>query len=187
MEVIETYANGNELINGLRKQQPDVLLTDLQMPGELYGLELIKYIRTQYPQLPILVLSGQESVYNVRDIMAQGCKGYLLKNTADQDMLIEAIESVFNGNVYLDASLKEELFKDLLNIGNRKTGMDYMLTQRQVEIIDLLSKGLSSPQIADKLYISVRTVDSHRHRIMQKLDVNNVTNLINKAKELHLI
>ncbi len=188
VEVIATYTNGFDLMEGLKTQQPDVLLSDLHMPGKLSGLHLIRTIRRQYPDLPILILSAQEaSAFNVEDIMAEGCSGYLYKNTTDTELLIKAITEVYYGNTFLEPALKDQLLQSVFR-KKRQTGeLKSIISQRQVSIIKLLSEGCTSQEIAQKLYLSVRTVDSHRHRIMQKLDVRNVAGLLKKAKELNLL
>jgi len=187
IEVIATYFSGDDLLAGLEKLQPDVLLTDLQMPGKMYGINLIRTIRKLYPALPVLVLSGQETLFNVKDIMEQGCKGYLLKNTTDQDMLVHAIKTVYYGELFLESSLKNELLRNILKNQKELEETTGIITQRQIEIIQLLADGYSSQQIAEQLYLSVRTIESHRHRLMQKLNVNNVTGLLKKAAELRLL
>lgn len=187
IEVSATYGSGDDLLTGLEQEQPDVLLMDLQMPGKLYGTELIRTIRRLYPDLPILVLSGQEALFNVKDVMAQGCKGYLLKNTTDQKMLVEAIKTVYYGDIFLESSLKDELLRGILKNRKAQEQAADIFTRRQVEIIQLLAEGNSSQQIAEKLYLSVRTIESHRHRLMQKLEAGNVTSLLKKATELGLI
>ncbi len=187
VEVLATFSSGRDLMEGLQLQQPDVLLTDLQLPGRLSGIELIKTLRKSWPDLPILVLSGQEAIFNVQDIMAQGCKGYLLKHTTDQDMLVQAIKEVYAGGLFLEPSLKNEFLRRVLKANKETEQITRMISQRQIEIIKLLAVGYSSQEIADKLYLSVRTIDSHRHRIMQKLDVKNVAGLLKKAAELNLL
>ncbi len=188
VEVIATYSNGVELLEGLQSKQPDVLLTDLSMPGKVSGLDLIRAVRKQYPVLPILVLSAQDSsVHNIEEIMAQGCNGYLLKNTTDPDLLIRAITEVYEGKTFLEPHLKDQLLQSVFKKKREIQELKSIISQRQVDIIKLLAEGCTSQDIADKLFLSVRTVDSHRHRIMQKLDVKNVASLLKKAKELNLI
>lgn len=187
IEVIATYNSGDELLEGLKTGLPDVLLTDLQMPGNLSGSELIRTLRQSYPELPILVLTAQEAIFNVKDIMAHGCNGYLLKNTTDLNLLVQAIEQVYYGELFLEPTLQKKLLKVVLNNNAEKEKATQVITQRQVEIIRLIAEGLSSAQIAEKLFVSVRTIETHRQRIMQKLDVSNVTGLLRKAKEIGII
>ncbi len=187
IEVTATYFSGDDLLAGLEHTQPDVLLMDLQMPGKIYGRELVQVLRRSWPQIPILILSGQEALFNVKDIMALGCRGYLLKNTTDQDMLVQAIETVHYGEIFLEPSLKDELLRGILKDQKEREDATDVFTQRQIEILQLLANGYSSQQIAEKLFLSVRTIESHRHRMMQKLDAGNVTLLLKKATALGLI
>ncbi len=187
IEVIATYNNGDDLMAGLRKELPDVLLTDLKMPGKLQDMELVYALRELYPDLPVLILSGQEASFKIREVMAQGIKGYLLKNTTDQDMLVHAIEQVHYGEIFLEPSLKTLLLKEVLQQQNESKKAARIITQRQVEIIKLIAKGYTNQQIADQLFLSIRTIESHRLRIMQKMDVSNVTTLLKKASDLGLI
>ncbi len=187
IEVIATYNSGDDLLEGLKKGLPDVLLTDLQMPGSYSGIDLIRILRQSYPQLPILVLTAQEAIFNVKDIMAHGCNGYLLKNTTDLNMLVQAIEQVHDGELFLEPSLQKKMLKAVFHSHSEKEKPAQIITQRQVEIIRLIAEGNSSPQIAEKLFVSVRTIETHRQRIMQKLDVSNVVSLLKKASELGIL
>jgi len=187
IEVIATYASGSELLEGLKRQQPDVMLTDLQMPGKISGMMLIRNIRQEYPDIPILILSGQEAVYNVRDMMQHGCMGYLLKNTTNQQMLIQAIETVYKGELFLEPALKNELLQDILTGKKNKSATATSLSRREKEVLNLIAQGYSSQEIAEKLYLSIRTIDSHRLSLLQKLNVKNATALLRKAIDLGLV
>lgn len=187
IEVIATYTSGMELFEGLHTTKPDVILTDLQMPGKLYGLELIRQLRKHYPEIPILILSGQEALFNVQDMMAQGCAGYLLKNTTDRDMLVQAIEQVYKGELFLETTLKNNLLKTVLKNKDEAEKMDTIISRREKEVLQLISKGYSSQQIADELSLSIHTINSHRLSLLQKLEVKNAVALLKKATEMRLI
>ncbi len=187
IQVIATYSSGGELLEGLKTIQPDVILTDLQMPGSPHGVELIRSLKKQYPDIPVLILSGQEALFNIQDMMAQGSNGYLLKNTTDRDMLVYAIEQVYKGELFLEPSLKNQLLNQVFRARNEKEKVNTSISSRQKEILALLEKGYSSQQIADTLHLSVRTVESHRLSLLQKLEVKNALALVSKAKELGLL
>ncbi len=187
IEVIATYSSGDELLEALKKEQPDVLLTDLQMPGKVYGIDLIRALRRLYPEVPILILSGQEVVFNVQDVMEQGCKGYLLKNTTNPEMLVRAIETVYKDELYLEPALKDQLLKAVLKARKEKEEMTHLISRREKEILKLIAMGNTSQEMADKLYLSVRTIENHRLRLLQKLEVKNVAGLLSKAAELDLL
>ncbi len=187
IEIIATYTNGSELLEGLKTRQPDVLLTDLQMPGKIFGIDLIRAIRRLYPDLPVLVLSGQETLFNVQDIMAQGCKGYLLKNSTDPEMLVHAIEEVYNDQLFIEPSLRDKLLQGVFKAKKETEEVNSFLSRREKEILKLIAIGHSNQEMADKLYLSIRTIESHRLRLLQKLDVKNVAGLLKKAADMGLL
>lgn len=188
ISVMATCTHGEELLELLQASElPDVLLIDLHMPGKVSGKSLIRTLKQHYPKLPILVLSGEETLYNVREVMEAGSNGYLLKNSTDILMLMKAIYTVYNGALFLEPALKDDILRSVLRKQKEQEHIKDVFTRRQVEIIKLLSEGFSSQQIAGQLHLSVRTVESHRHRLMQKLNTNNVTGLLKKANELGLI
>jgi DNA-binding NarL/FixJ family response regulator len=187
IEVVATYSSGKALLDGLKVFLPDVILTDLQMPGKVYGIDLIRNIRATYPQTPILILSGQEALFNVQDMMAEGCMGYLLKNATDQEMLVQAIEQVYKGELYLEPLLKNELLREVFKIKKERNRVNSTLSRREKEVLVLIAKGYSSQQIADELFLSIRTIDSHRISLLQKLNVKNVATLLRKALATGLI
>lgn len=187
IEVIATYFSGQELMLGLKVLKPDVLLTDLQMPGKLLGIDLIRAIRRLHPELPILVLSGQEALFNITEVMEAGCKGYLLKNTTDPEMLEQAIVDVYKGGIFLEPSLRDELLRGILKTKKENEAIASIVSRREIEILELIKAGYTSREISDKLYLSIRTIESHRHRLLQKLDAKNVVELLKKATELGLL
>jgi len=185
--VIATYSSGTDLLEGLKEMQPDVMLTDLQMPGKLHGLELVRALRKQYPDIPILILSGQEALFNIQDMMAQGCAGYLLKNTTSREMLVQAIEQVYKGALFLEPSLKNELLRNVLKAKKETEHKTASISRREKEVLELIAKGYSSQQIADELCLSIRTIDSHRLSLLHKLNARNATGLVKRAMDLGLL
>lgn len=184
IKVVATCHSGTDLLNGLGTWQPDVILTDLQMPGKLKGLELINSLKKYYPDIPVLVLSGQEALFNVQDMMVGGCAGYLLKNNTDRDMLVDAIERVHKGELYLEPSLRNDLMRSVLKTKKEIGSVAATISRREKEVLQLIRKGYSSQQIADELCLSVRTIDSHRLSLLQKFQVKNAVALITKAGEM---
>lgn len=187
IEVVATYGSGPDLLHGLEEVRPDVLLTDLQMPGKPSGAELIRAIRKKYADLPILVLSGQEALYHVHDIMAQGCMGYLLKNTTDPDMLVDAIEQIYRGNIFLEPSVRNEVLRSVLKTKQDTVRTTAAISRREREVLELIAQGYSSQEIADHLNLSVRTIDCHRLSLLHKLDAKNATGLVKKATDMGLL
>jgi DNA-binding NarL/FixJ family response regulator len=178
IHLIDTYLNGSLLMEGLTKQIPDVLLLDIQLPGKT-GDELAPVILKKYPAVRILTLTNFDSTLHASNMLRQGVHGFLIKN-ADETVLIEAIETVYRGETFLEDSMKEKLHD--LNIRITKAvSSKSMLTPREKEILQLIVDGLTSQEIAEKLFLSQNTVENSRASIMLKMDVKNVAVLIKKA------
>ncbi len=183
IHIVGTYKNGTELINGLQVQQADVLLLDLQLPDR-NGNELVPVILQQYPGIHILILSGIESSPYIKEMMQRGCKGYLLKSNTDQATLIDAINEVYNGGIYLEHSLKEQLLHEMLVAKRKSDKLNPKITQREKEVLNLIMSELTNQEIADRLYISLRTVETHRYNLLQKLNVKNTAGLLRVARQM---
>ncbi len=184
IEICGVYESGIDLLNGLEKVQPDVLLLDIHMPGK-NGLELALIIKKKYPEVRILVLTGAEEMNDVKKMIQAGCLGYLYKRTTDQKSLIHAIEQVYAGELYMESSLQKNYMRSLLKLKDQAE-KGPKLTQRELEILRLIMEEYSSAQIAEKLFISERTVENHRFSIMQKLDAKNTVGLVKMAIQLGL-
>lgn len=171
--------NGKEVLQNLEHfPEPDVLLLDIQMP-ERDGMETCKIIHQQYPAIHIIALTNFEDAFYVRNMMKNGAQGYLLK-TADIEVLVKAIETVYEGEVFFDEAIKSKLIQDSL-FGKRRTGLTPMLTRREKEVLKFIIDEYTNPQIADKLFLSLRTVEKHRTSLLQKLGVKNTAGLVKEA------
>jgi DNA-binding NarL/FixJ family response regulator len=180
-KVITTASNGKELLKSLEIVEPDIVLLDIDMPV-LNGIETLKEIKKHYPGIKTIILTMHEEKSLVKKMTDLGANGFLFKNS-DIEELIIAMESVMNGIPYFSVSLRNELINNDL-IGNNESNIDSkksLLTEREIEIIKLIVEGLSNKEIADKLFISPRTVDTHRTNLMKKLEVNNVAGLVRYA------
>lgn len=183
LEVIDTYKDGPQLLAGLAHRQPDVLIMDIQMPGE-DGISLCKKVTAAWPAVKVIVFTNCHDRHYVQRMLQQGAAGYLLK-TADGHIIKTAIDTVMAGNQYIHEELKDQLFQQLIT--NKKTDpYAPSLTKREREIIALIVQGLSNQEIADRLFLSVRTVENHRFNLIQKLDVKNTAALVKRAIELGL-
>ena len=172
-----------EVIDKLREQPVDVLLTDVMMPG-INGTMLAKNVRESFPDIKILALSmsGEGDVINEM-INDADISGYVLKNIGKQE-LIRAIEKIAGGNVYFSEEVIEELKRTSMR---RKQNEDAHLTDREVEIIRLIEKEYNNRQIAEALFISERTVETHRKNIFRKTNTNSVIGLVKYAYEHKLV
>ena len=184
MEIIGSYNDGGQLLAGIAKKQPDVLLLDIQMPGQT-GDELADIIRTKYPLIRMLALTNLDNVYYIHSMLRNGVLGYILKTTKG-NILLEAIRTVNSGEQYLEPVLKEKMAADALQIKNDSRA-EPILSRRETDVLQYIASNLTSQQIADKLFVSKRTIDSHRLNLMMKLDVKNGAALIKKAILLGLV
>lgn len=171
-EVIYTCDNHIDLLKKMADQQPDILITDISMPG-MNGVELSKMIKNNYPKVKIMVMSSYSNVLSDKEIDA-----YLLKDT-DSDILIESIKKVVleNKKVFYQDFKPSEILEFNKNI----------VSKREKEIINLISNGYTSDDISLKLHISKHTIETHRKNIFMKLQVNNIAALVKKAIALGLI
>lgn len=178
LEVIAKYRTGIDLLDGLKTQQPDVLLLDIQFP-DTTGNELVRLIAPRYPQIRILVLSSVDNIFDITDMMQNGCAGYVLKNV-DLPILVEAIEKVHSGAEFLEPAIKEQLLKAMLHPAPKKN-ISQQLTAREQKILDLIAKGHTNRDMAQMLFLSYRTIQNNRLTLYQKFGVHNTAELIKEA------
>lgn len=184
IKVTHTYLDGSTLLEGLRQQQPDVLLMDIQLP-DIPGEELAMMVHQTWPEVRILVITSQDATVQIKRMLRIGCKGYLLKNT-DIDTLVGAIEEVYQGNEFIEPSLKERMLRNLIHFRKPEQKAP-TLTRRELEILQLIIAEHTNQEIADKLFLSLRTVEKHRFSLLQKLDARNTAGLVKTAIEMGLI
>lgn len=176
--------SGNELLDHLQTAVPDVLLMDIQMPG-INGIDLCKQVLRLHPQIKIIAFSSFDDSNYVKQIFRSGAKGYLLKN-ADKQTIAKAIEAVVRDEEFMDETIKNILLQETIT-GQRRSIYEVPLTKREKEILKLIAEGQSNQEIADKLFISLRTVETHRLNINQKLGVKNTAGLVKEAVKRGLI
>jgi DNA-binding NarL/FixJ family response regulator len=184
INVSNTYSCGKDLLQGLKDSLPDVLILDIQLPDQ-NGEELTKIIRKTYPQINILAMTSIDTPILIKNMLKAGCLGYLLKN-ADRQSLIAAIETVYRGEQFITPAIKELLFQDMLGV-RRQANARVVLTRREKEILQLIAIENTSQEIADKLFLSLRTVENHRKNMLQKFDVKNMVGLVKKSMEYGLL
>lgn len=179
-----TYNNGNSLLDGLKQDgEPDVLLLDIQLP-DITGDELTPLILKKHPGVRILILTNFDSALYVNNMLRRGVHGYLLK-TSEKEVLIQAIETVFQGGSYIEARLLEKI-QQLEEREQKAVSSKSTLTNREKEILQYIVNGETCPEIAEKLFLSVNTVENYRVRILVKLEVKNTAALVKKALTLGL-
>ena len=176
-EVIEQLERGEELIQRLDELSPDLIIVDVSLPG-MSGLELVKHIISQKEDQKMLVVSRHdESLYAERVIRA-GAKGYVMKLEASE-VVLKAVRKVMNGSIYVSEEVSERLLLGMAR--GQKEVMESpieKLSDRELEVFELTGKGNSTRDIAEKLHLSVKTVESYRARIKTKLNLKNATELM---------
>ncbi len=176
VEVVGEANNGSEAITMLEDLKPDILICDISMP-DFNGIELLKKLEDTGQEVKVLILSMHKDSEYIMKSFEHGALGYLPKN-ADESELLKAIETIHKGERYITQEVSNVLAQSMLA---SKSTVKYNLTSREKEIINNLVKGLSNKQIAAELFISIRTVDTHRTNIMKKLKVKNVASLVKLA------
>jgi len=177
LDVVGEAADAEQAVDGVAELQPDVLLLDVVMPGRS-GIEALADLRAASPETRVLVLSMQDDPSYVRQAFAAGAHGYLLKEAADAD-LVQAIHDVAAGHKYVHPSLGARLAALEAEAQNRAETDP--LSEREHEVLRLLALGHTNQEIATLLFISVRTAESHRARIMQKLRLSTRAELVRYA------
>ncbi len=183
--VSRTYTTGTHLLEGLKTQRPDVLLLDLLLQ-DYKGKDLATLIHKHYPSVKILVITSLDAPTHIKSLMRIGCSGYILKNT-DVKQLVDAIKEVYKGGTYIQPDLKEQMINNMLQFKNSAKILLPKLTVREKEVLALIVEEYTNHEIAEKLSLSLRTVENHRFSIMNKLDVKNSVGLVRAAIELGLI
>jgi len=169
--------NAASCMDFLKQHQPDAILMDVNLPDKS-GTELCQEVKKLYPSVCILGLSTFNQHAVVRNMMDNGASGYVLKN-ATKDELLEAIGLVINGETYFSQEVVHSL--------NEPQPQQPVITRREKEVLQLIAEGLTNGQIADKLFISIPTVNTHRKSIIEKFDVKNTAALIGKAVKLGIV
>lgn len=187
IEILAEVESGTEAVAKTQSLSPDIVLMDIQMPG-LNGIEATKQIKQLAPDTAVLALTMYEDDQYFFEMLHAGASGYVPKRAAP-DELLTAIRAVGRGEVYLYPSLASRLVQDYLkraDSGDQPLIYDD-LTPREREVLTLIAEGLTNPEIAERLVISVKTVDRHRENIMRKLNLHSRIDLVKYALRIGLI
>jgi DNA-binding NarL/FixJ family response regulator len=179
VEVVAEASSAEELLSVLESVTPDLVITDIQMPG-IDGLEAVARIRRGHPTLPVLVLSMHDTADFVQRAIANGANGYLMKNAAPSELQY-AVQAMLATGSYVNDKVVRMLLERV------DTCAADGLTDRQIEILSMLARGLSSKEIGYELGLSPKTVDVHRARIMERLEVWDVASLTRYAVRRGLV
>lgn len=189
INVVATVNNGQKVLDFIKHKSVDIILLDIDMPI-LNGLDCTKMILEDYPNQKVVILSMHQDKYVIKKAVDIGAKAYLIK-TIDHKELVFALEKINSGESYFNADVTQVLLSKE-KITTPKTSLQNAhlvdeLTKREKEIIKLICSGLNNSQVGEKLFISSKTVDTHRTNIMRKLDIHNVVGLVKFAFQHNLI
>ena len=186
--VVGEADDGEKVLPLAKELNPDILILDINMP-KLNGIEAAKAVREEMPNIKILILSMYENENYIFDAIAAGINGYIPKSS-DIDELLRAIKAIANGEEYFPPHISKIIIQNYLAKSQWTTGEisnASLLTRREKEILVLIARGLTSHEIAEKLYISYFTVGKHRKNLMKKLKLKNTAELVNYAIKEGLI
>jgi DNA-binding NarL/FixJ family response regulator len=189
IEITGEAATGVELWKLLENEQPDIILMDISLP-DTSGIELTRLISERYPWIKVLILSMFTDESFINQAIKSGAKGYLHKNTTREEMLI-AIDTVYSGNDFYSDNISKIILKSYIEKAKVKSdeiqNPHEVLSKREIEILRMFAEGFINKEIADKLFISIRTVESHKNHIMQKLNLKTQVELVKYAIKHNLI
>ena len=179
--------NGRELVRLVAEMQPDVVMTDIKMPG-MDGIEAAKLLMQRYPQLKIIALSMFDEENLIVDMLEAGAKGYLLKN-ADKQEILDAINNVYEDKTYYcrhtSARLASMIVKSKFNPHKKVEPVNF--NDREKEIIRMICQQCTTQEIGEKLFLSKRTVEGYRTKILEKMNVKNTAGVVIFALRHHII
>lgn len=176
--IVGLALTGNDVMDLLKREQVDIVVTDISMPG-MDGITLNSMIKKQYPQIKTLVLSTYSDPDKIIKLTNNKANGYLLKN-AEKDELLKAIYTIFRGSNYFSKEVQEKYTASIFS-AEKGSGIDPALSKREKEILKYIAAEYTTPEIAEKLFISQYTVNTHRKNLISKLGVKNVAGLVKYA------
>jgi DNA-binding NarL/FixJ family response regulator len=179
IEILAQAENGKEVINKAKELKPDVVIMDIGMPV-MDGVEATQELLNELPNMKIVALSMHSDKQYIKGMFEAGAAGYLFKNCA-YDELIKAIHTVYSGKKYLGEKITEIMIQDYLGKEENLPATDSELTERESEILKLIAEGVSISDISDQLFVSVKTIGTHKQHILEKLNLKTTTDLVKYA------
>jgi DNA-binding NarL/FixJ family response regulator len=183
VEIVGACKTAAEALAFLSSKEPDIILLDISLP-DMNGLELCEKIRTTNKQTKIIGLTSTNEAGIITGLLQRGGNGYLLKNM-EREELLEAIRTVQKGKVYLSKSANDKVLEQFQS--TKAAEETHLLTRREKEILQLLADGLTGPQIAEKLFLSPLTVETHRKNLFRKFNAHSVQLLLKIARDSKLV
>jgi DNA-binding NarL/FixJ family response regulator len=183
-EITGEAGSGLEGLNFIRKKKVDIILTDINMPV-MDGVEFMKNLKKEFPDQKVIALTMLGEAQHIKKMLKAGVKGYLLKNCSTSE-LKKAIKRIYNNETYYSPEVTEVVMQNLSGTSNKKMSYDLPLSNRELEVLHLITKEYSNQEIANKLFISPRTVDAHKRNLLDKTGSKNVAGLVLYAVEKRL-
>jgi two-component system nitrate/nitrite response regulator NarL len=176
VEVIGEASDGKEAIDKIKSLSPDIVLMDISMP-HTSGLDVMNYLKKTGSNVKVIMLTMHDSAEYIRQIVRSGARGYVLKDVYPTD-LVRAIEAVHGGEAFFSPAVNRTILNDYIQ-GEQTHSHDEAtkLSSRERQVLALIAEGLANKEIADRLFVTVRTVETHRERIMRKLNIHNTAGL----------
>lgn len=185
LEVVGEAADGDETLRLVCDVEPDVVLLDISMPGP-GGIEVTRQVKEALPEARVLILTVHEDESLLREAIAAGAAGYVIKRAVESE-LINAIHAVWRGDLYIHPAMTRALLQDIKPAAPSDEEVVEPLTPRETEVLRLIALGYTNRQIAEKLTISMRTVETHRANLMDKLGLRSRVALVRYAREHELL
>jgi DNA-binding NarL/FixJ family response regulator len=182
--IIVSASSGEEALSYILAEDFHFLITDISMKG-MSGIDLCKIVKEKYPDIKIIVVTQHGLLWTIQQLYKIGVNGFILKEDAGSE-IIAAIQCVVSGNNYYTKSINEIILKQIVNRHDSEINQ-IILTDREQDIIKLISQEYTTKEISEKLFISVKTVETHRNNLFIKFDVKNAVGLIKKALQLGFI
>jgi DNA-binding NarL/FixJ family response regulator len=189
IEIIGEASTGTSLWKLMEIKQPDIILMDISLP-DISGIELTRTLSERFPEVKVLILSMFTDESFINQAIKAGAKGYLHKNTTREEMLV-AIDTVYSGSEFYSDNISKIILKSFIDKAKKNGEEIYnpheILSKREIEILKMFAEGFINKEIADRLFISIRTVESHKNHIMQKLNLKTQVELVKYAIRHNLI
>ena len=185
LRVVGEATDGNEAVQLALERKPDLVLMDISMPG-LSGIDATRRICKEGNGTKVLILSMHDEQSFVEEVFRAGASGYVIKDAAPSDLL-QAIDAVRAGDSFLSPTITQQVVDAIAHPAERPTAAAASLTDREREVLTLIAEGLSSKEIAEKLGVSLKTIESHRANLMDKLDIHKVSGLVRFAIRAGLV
>ncbi len=185
IQVVAEAGDGREALHLIAVHQPDLVLMDIAMP-EMNGLEATAHVVKEFPQVRVIILSMHANEEYVLQALRTGAMGYVLKDAGIGELEL-AVRAIASGETYLSPAVSKHVVADYVRrVGSESSSLE-QLTSRQREILQLITEGRTTKEIADLLYLSVKTVETHRMQLMKRLDIHDVAGLVRYAIRMGLV